>query len=732
MKLREYHEKLRPFVFHGVDLDNDDKESQGTCPFCHKLGHFGVMTDSGKWRCVRCDTSGNIYGFLKALYQQALDFTNKSPDVLTPLSEERGISIRALRKFGIASTEMGQYLVPSHNTKSILANLSKIIPRDGGGWTIMSTPGCNQWPFGTLKNPPVGGPIWLMEGLWDACKMFEVLSSVGIKGSKYVLSPPKRSLASQCDVLGIPGCKTFHKRFLDLFKDRDLQVVYDSDHPDPNHNGAVDGHDGMQKILEIIHEEGSYPLSLKFVSWGKDGYDPDLPDGYDARDMFNSMGPCKGLAHLDSIMSSRDLNPPANNYHTSTDKKEVEIVPCNNFQDLLEAYREQKLRVTRAFEDTLAVMFAVSLSVTAPGDQLWFRVIGPPGCGKSTMAMAFCGSDHCAELSKFTGFHSGYVGTSGERKKGDASLIPQLHNKMVWNKDADTIMTSPNRDGILGETRELYDGESTAHYRNRKHASYAGHRMAFVWCGTDTLRGLNRTSLGERFLDCDIFLDSDQEPYLKAAHSRTKSAVTDYLTGAQQSAPQTVSEALKPITAGFIDYLWNRIGNYPAPIYSQQASDSIRAMGELLSYIRATIDRQGRDMAYRPRRELGTRIVSQFTKLASCLACMLDHPTVDEAILRIVRKVMKDSSKSCGGFRLEILQHLYKVQEGLTLDMLESRLRLPATTIWRSLRDMQELGIVERVAEPNRSGIRGRKNHYLRLTDTIRGYYHTALVKVDK
>jgi DNA-binding transcriptional ArsR family regulator len=723
MKLREYHEKLRPFVFHGVDLDNDDKEAQGTCPFCLKESHLGIETLTGKWRCVRCDKSGNIYAFLRLLYEQALATCNA--DLLAPLSKDRGIKISSLRRFGVTACPNGEYIVPAYNVKGVMANLYKIVNNGSGGWIVMSTPGCNQWPFGRISNPPNDGPLWLMEGLWDAAKHDEILSSVCLREGKYVLSPPNRSLRRQCDILGIPGCKTFHPRFLELIKDRDCIMVFDSDHPDQKRNGVVDGHEGMQKALEIMHEAGVYPSSLKCVQWGKDGYDPDLDDGYDVRDLYRDKGPIRGLAYLDSILQTRDLNPPSESYNADGNaaSANVEIVPCNNFESLVDAYKAQKLRVTTAFKDTLAIMCAANLSVTTPGDQLWFRVIGPPGCGKSTMAMAFCGSETCIELSKFTGFHSGYVGTTGERKKGDSSLIPQLHNHMVWNKDADTILTSPQRDSILGESRELYDGESTAHYRNRKRSSYADHRMVFVWCGTDALRGLNRTSLGERFLDCDIFNDKNQEPYLIAAHERTSNIVGGYLSGSQ-SPPQTVSTALKGVTAGFLKYLWDRIGSYPEPKFTTEAQDSIRAMGELLSYIRATIDRHGHDMAYRPRRELGTRLVSQFTKLATCLACVLGHDTINGEIIRIVRKVMKDTAK---GFRMEIIQQLYANKNGLTAEMLHTNLHLPLTTVRHHLRDMLELGIVCRVNESNRSGVRGRKLHYLKLKDEIRNYYKVAL-----
>ena len=730
MKLREYHEKLRPFVFHGVDLDNDDKEAQGTCPFCLKESHLGIETLTGKWRCVRCDKSGNIYAFLRLLYEQALATCNT--DLLAPLSKDRGIKISSLRRFGVTACPNGEYIVPAYNVKGVMANLYKIVNNGSGGWIVMSTPGCNQWPFGRISNPPNDGPLWLMEGLWDAAKHDEVLSSVCLRNGKYVLSPPSRSLRQQCDVLGIPGCKTFHPRFLELIKDRDCIMVFDSDHPDQKRNGVVDGHEGMQKALEIMHEAGVYPSSLKCVQWGKDGYDPDLDDGYDVRDLYHDKGPIRGLAYLDSILQTRDLNPPSESYSEKENKKKVQVVKCESFEELVNHYRNAKVpnapnlkvNVTPALRDTMAFACAANLSVSLPGDQIWGRIIGPPGTFKSTLAMAFCASDTCLPISKLTGLHSGYVGTASERKKGDASLIPAFHNKQVWIKDADVIMNAPNRDEILGEVRDLYEGEASNRYRNRKNVAYEGHRMSFMWCGTDALRGLNRTSLGERFIDCDIFEgDDDQAPYLSAARTNTFQLVSNSLGGVT-SEVNGLADILKGPTAGFLKHLWDKIGSYSQPMFPEQSASAIDSMGQLLSYVRASVDKRGHDMAYRPRRELGTRIVAVFTKLATCLACVLDRDSIDNEILRILRKVLRNSCKS---FRMDIVHQLYNNSRGLTVDTLHHRLKLPESTIRNLLRDMHILGIICKAEEPNRSGVRGRKLHYLKLKNEVRNYYKVAL-----
>jgi hypothetical protein len=98
-------------------------------------------------------------------------------------------------------------------------------------------------------------------------------------------------------------------------------------------------------------------------------------------------------------------------------------------------------------------------------------------------------------------------------------------------KDGDTLANSPNRDKILSELRDLYDGTSRAHYRNMKADEFEDVRLSFILCGTDELRQLNRTFLGERFLDCEIMAKGeDTSPYVQRAATNTWASLAGFLS----------------------------------------------------------------------------------------------------------------------------------------------------------------------------------------------------------
>ena len=89
-KLKDAPDKLKPFLFHGVDISVHPVEAEGNCPFCHKPGHFGIKTPTGQWRCVRCDAHGNIFNFLAQLLKDSLAAT---PDAAyARLSADRSLS----------------------------------------------------------------------------------------------------------------------------------------------------------------------------------------------------------------------------------------------------------------------------------------------------------------------------------------------------------------------------------------------------------------------------------------------------------------------------------------------------------------------------------------------------------------------------------------------------------------------------------------------------------------
>jgi len=723
-------EKLRPFIFHGVDITEDPKEAEGVCPFCDKDGHFYIKTETGQFHCKVCEAKGNNASFLQQLHEWAVKDT--TDDDLEDLAEDRGIDLATLRAWGVAVHPLtnNEFLIPAFNNRGKVANLMKVY-KTREGWRVIATPTMKLHPLGLqFHNKRNQSVVWVAEGPWDAMKLWETMQGVKRVGDRFIRTKNgKAVLGTKECVIAVPGSGTFQQDWLDFLQGKTVRLFFDNDHPRKTPQGKVvkPGWDGMKRVGKLMEESGKVPKVLQRVRWGKAGYDPDLPKGYDLRDLLEQHGPARGMKTavglLEKVKLDRSKSSP-----TEDEEGGLDTLPRTSFKELVEDY-QANLHFTEQLQDTLAVMLACVISTDIDGDQVWLRIIGPPGSGKSTLAEAIGASrDFCFNVSNITGLHSGFVGGENARKK-DASLIPKMKNKTTIIKDGDTLLNAPNRDRILAELRDIYDGTSRATYRNRVSREYNNVKATFILCGTDELKGLNRSFLGERFLDVEILGDEDRTPYIKRALDNAFDSVFASFqpsdNGDLDHIPNARMIHLKRATGGLIQHFKDNWKTMTPPKRTQEAEQVLEALGQFLSFMRARVKREGGDVLYRPRVELATRIIGQLTKLAVCVALILGKRTIDRQVLKIVRKVALDTAE---GFQLEVTTKLagYKTG-GMTVGQLEVALRLSEGTIRNLLRDMREFNIVKRVDQNNRSGQRGRNRHLWRLTEEVRGLYRTAM-----
>ncbi|MGW8180093.1 MAG: hypothetical protein ACWGQW_15230, partial [bacterium] len=330
MKIREYNEKLRPFVFFmqpaGLSLNNDQHEAQGDCIFCNKEDHFYISTNTGQWKCHSCQMSGNTPKFLQQLHAMCL--TDTTVAQLTSLADDRSIPVEGLRDWEFAKFG-DDWLLPAYNHKGKLANLYRVC-KVGSRWKVFSTPTLLLHPFG-IKSMTNTGPLWICEGPWDALALRYMLSQVRLAGNRYIrTSNAEASLLNSCDVISIPGCGSFRPQWLRYLQDRDVRLLFDNDHPKQLLNGKTQkaAWEGMQNVRKVIHEDGTYPSSLYFIKWGPDGYDPKKPSGYDVRDISRDLGAVKGVTYIDSILEKAELNPPKESYSPVSGTPSIEPKDC--------------------------------------------------------------------------------------------------------------------------------------------------------------------------------------------------------------------------------------------------------------------------------------------------------------------------------------------------------------------------------------------------------------------
>lgn len=719
--LKEYPDALQSFRFHGLDFDlpsTGETDIQTDCPFCDKPNHFYLRVTPnknakpkpkfpGEWNCQRCGLSGNQYTFLRLLHEHSQAHT--TPADYKALSEAKGIPSRALSSQGIAVNVLnGNWIFPIRNAQGALSNLTAYAPAN------LSKP-CNtpKMALHLMGGCDIGDRpiVWVAEGVWDLIAWHSVLTTyrrATFKGKSVLL--PTTSLASSLAkteaVVAVPGATTFKAEWVEQLAGKDVRLCLDNDKA---------GGEGIAKILRILSQTETPPKTVSYLDWAKEGYE--IPEHYDLKDLIAEDHPSGAYSFAQGSLVAADLSKDESNPNGQPDdgQEEIEPIPCTRFRDLKEAFAKP-LYFPQIMEDTLVAMLAVCASTTVPGDQLWLRVIGPPGSGKSTLAEALSAAkEYIYPVSVFTGIHSGFKDPKGGKRQ-DNSLMPKLLNKTTIVKDADTLLSSSTRDATLAQLRDIYDGTSRAQYLNKISNNYDSIRSTWIVCGTDELRSTNRSFLGDRFLDCEVFEEGDTQSFLDMAMTNAIKQ-TEQKAGTKDNPAKSQFHELQAITYGYLQHLKDTVEAKDPPPIPENFQHRIGDLARFLAAMRTRVNRKKLgSLSYRPRIEIPTRIVSQLSRLAIYSAVVLGRKRVDATSFRIVRKVVMDTSK---GFPLEIVSLIRKQPNGLSIKQLMGPLGMSETETRRQLDDLKILEIVTPNLRPNRSGVAGRHDHAFILTDRI-------------
>ena len=329
----------------------------------------------------------------------------------------------------------------------------------------------------------------------------------------------------------------------------------------------------------------------------------------------------------------------------STTNEREDCLECTDYKTLNISWRKA-LRWTDGLDRTLSAMLASIASTMSTGnDQLWLKVMGPPSCGKSTLCEAVSMSrKYVLPKSSIRGFYSGYK--SDAKGKEDNSLVVKVNGKTLVTKDGDTLLQTPNLGQILSEARDLYDGASRTHYRNKMGRSYEGIRMTWILCGTASLRVLDQSELGARFLDCVVMEGIDDEAedeVLERVAAREAMKVTCHAdeNSKVQLDPKTL-HAYR-LTGGYVNYLRTNAQE----LLSQLEVDETHLhrctrLGKFVAFMRA---RPSTKQSEEAEREFAPRLVAQAVRLMMCLSIVLNRKTPDEEVMRRVTAVMLETAR---------------------------------------------------------------------------------------
>lgn len=401
----------------------------------------------------------------------------------------------------------------------------------------------------------------------------------------------------------------------------------------------------------------------------------------------------------------------------------MECTPCDSYRDLVTAWRKA-LRWTDGLDHALAVMLAAVASTKMLGDQLWVKIIGPAACGKSTLSEALTiNRKYVRAQSTFRGFYSGYRSAESGGDSQDNSLIPLIRGKTFIIKDGDALLQAPNLSQILSEGRDLYDTVSRPHYRNRMGKNYEGIRTTVILCGTSSLRAIDQSELGERFLDCVIMEginDELEDEILWRVVNRADRNLSVESNGKPETQYEPDLVKAMQLTGGYVEWLReNAVDLLPTIDYPEPMRRLVTRLGKFVAYMRA---RPSARQSEGGEREFATRLVSQLARLGKCLALVLNRDSVDAVVMARVRRVALDTAR---GRTLAILHHMLDAEDGgVEPRRLGMLMGFPEEKTRDLLRFLRQIGAIEHY-EDQVKGIGGRIRW--RLTPKMHRLYLDAM-----
>lgn len=654
---------LKPFLFHGVDLGEPDGDhAHGTCPLCGREEKFFVNAETGLWDCKRCGVSGNPTTFLRQLYDAC-----RSPSTdYKRLAQDRRVSEATLAAWGVVKSHLtGDWVVPGYATSGEIGNLYRYV-RDfkTKRMCLLSTPETGHQLFG-LPTFDVGAEtIYLCEGPWDAMALWEALGSLKRTDDGYSSTGNVGvSLRVNAAVLATPGCNVYFDHWSSLLAGKRVVICFDSDHP-LERNGKVAppaGHAGARRVAETLINSSEPPASVSILSWGEGGYDPARKHGYDVRDLLTSGDRAEGVEEF-----LTRIQPIPEEWRTEQVKKasgggaRIDMIECHSWKELTNQWRKamQWPDSGTGLDYALSVMLASAMSTQMIGDQLWVRVVSPPSTGKTQLCDGL-GVNHqqVRSVGNFTGLHSGFQ-TDGEAKE-DHSLLSALKDKTLVIKDADTLMKNPAREKIVGQLRDAYDMNCAVAYGNRVKREYMNHRFTVIMAGTEAMLEMDTADLGARFLDvvvmdqinADLEADVNRRGFFRILNNRGTSA-----NGVASTQDDGNMIKAKAMTGGYLSWLRSRAERLLAEVNVGEDADKIQerisTLAQFVAFARA---RPSKTQDEAVTREMSARLNAQLTKLAICLAVVLNRKTIDDEVMRRVTRVARDTAR---GKVLDIFRRL--------------------------------------------------------------------------
>ncbi len=359
---------------------------------------------------------------------------------------------------------------------------------------------------------------------------------------------------------------------------------------------------------------------------------------------------------VEPVPSDWFSNKPKLNGHSHT-MTTIEPQRCNNWLELEGRWGEaQEWR--QMLSDVTIVSLAVCASTKLGGNQLFFNMIGDPGCGKTTICKGLITSESCHQLDHIKSFYSGWK-MPGDGDK-DCSFLARISGKTLITCEADVMISSPNWPEIMGQLRRIYDGDAGKTFANTdEDRKYEGLRTPWIMAGTKKLLSVDQAQLGDRFMRVMIDTPDDalKDRILDSAIDSEIDAMGEVSNGTSASIVEPKLRRAQAMTGGYVDWLRANVEEKINTIdIDTVAKEKVKNLAKLAADLRARPDMTWkRPVDQHDSKELPTRLARQLVKLAKCVAFVMNKHEVDGDVMRIVRKVALDTAY---GHTLSFVQYM--------------------------------------------------------------------------
>lgn len=658
--------KLRIFNQHGIIFKTTSGETQviANCPFCKAELHFYVNHITGCWDCKRCGLFG---GYSKFLYEMSKLCTYQiDQERLNKLSEDRSIKRETLRRHKIGYNFLTHYYtLPVFNSKGCGdLRLYKI------GEKIKASIDAKLELFNYLSilEDKKNKPIYICEGEWDFLVMDEIIHNLGIEGI----------------AIGSPGAYTFKTEWVSLFKNRDVNIIYDNDEA---------GIRGERKIYENIK---SICKSIKFLHWnGK-------KEGFDLRDLYkeNNLEEERTYDILIKLFQNEPRKISSDEVVSKPEKKrDLKRIPA---EKVVKRYMDW-LHIPNP--ELVHLLFGTIIGNRLEGEPLWLFLVAPPGSTKSVLLMSLGSCDEIITTTSLTprALISGFFSSHG-----DPSLIPKLNKKVLVIKDFTTVLNLPIqfREEIFGILRDAYDGHTEKIFGNGVLRAYDS-KFGMICGVTPAVDIFSEThaSLGERFLKYR-YSYQDWYPVIKRAINNTHKE-------------NEMKKELNNLAEKILSYDYTKsVPNLPETI-----QEELIYLAQWTAILRGSVsrDKYTQEIIFRPSPEIGTRLVKQFSKLMIGLYLFRGQDLFSHEDICLIRKVARSTISEKNE---SIFMFMYKLDKNKIWDVhsISQEVKLPTSTCMKILQDLNMLKVLKKIKiDKNIYGFTFEKD-ILELTEKAKVY----------